>query len=80
MKVNGPWIVGFANDPSKIYTPGYNRGIVWDASFQATDLNAFLPEGFIGSQALGVDADGNIAGVMSKADGTRHAVLWIPNR
>lgn len=79
MKICGPWIVGFANDPSKIYTPGYNRAMVWDASYQATDLNAFLPEGFIGSQALSVDAEGNVAGVMSKADGTRHAVLWIPN-
>ncbi len=78
-KVAGSWIVGYATDLAKIGTPAYNRAIVWDASFQATDLNAFLPAGFIGSVAYGVDAEGNIAGMMTKADGTRHAVLWIPN-
>lgn len=78
-KVAGAYIVGYATVPSKIGTPAYNRAIVWDASFQATDLNAVIPAGFIGSQALSVDSSGNVAGVMTKADGTRHAVLWIPN-
>lgn len=78
-KVSGPWIVGYATDLKKISTPAYYRAIVWNASYQAIDLNAFLPAGFIGSQALSVDSEGNIAGVMTKADGTRHAVLWIPN-
>ncbi|MBL9146070.1 MAG: hypothetical protein JNM99_20480 [Verrucomicrobiaceae bacterium] len=78
-KVAGPYIAGYVNVPSKINTPAYNRAVVWDASFQAIDLNAYLPAGFIGSQALDVDAEGNVAGVMTKADGTRHAVLWIPN-
>lgn len=78
MKVAGPWIAGFASDPTRTGTPAYYRAIVWNASFEAVDLSAFLPAGFIGSQALSVDADGNVAGVMTKADGTRHAVLWIP--
>lgn len=77
-KVAGSWIVGYATDLAKTGTPAYNRAIVWDSSFQATDLNAFLPAGFIGSIAYAVDTDGNVAGVMTKADGTRHAVLWIP--
>lgn len=78
-KVAGSWIVGYATVLSKTGTPAYNRAIVWDASYQATDLSAFLPTGFIGSIAYGVDALGNVSGVMTKVDGTRHAVLWIPN-
>ena len=79
LKVKGPYIVGYATVPASTGTPAYNRAIVWDANFQATDLNAFLPADFIGSIAYGVDESGNIAGVMTKADGTRHAVLWVPN-
>ena len=79
MKVSGPYIVCYAGNPAKVGTPAYYRAIVWDASYQATDLSAFLPEGFVGSQALAVDSAGNVAGVMAKADGTRHAVLWVPN-
>lgn len=79
MKVSGSYIAGYAADPTKTGTPAYYRAIVWDASFQATDLSAFLPAGFIGCQAFAVDDEGNVAGVMTKADGTRHAVLWIPN-
>lgn len=79
LAVSGPYIAGYATNPAKTGTPAYNRAIVWDSNFQATDLSAFLPEGFIGSIAYAVDTEGNVAGVMTKADGTRHAVLWIPN-
>lgn len=79
MAVSGAHIAGFAADVSKTGTPAYYRAIVWDASYQATDLSAYLPAGFIGSQAYAVDSDGNVSGVMTKADGTRHAVMWIPN-
>lgn len=79
LKVKGPYIVGYATVPARTGTPAYNRAIVWDANYQATDLNAFLPAGFIGSIAYGVDESGYVAGVMTKADGTRHAVVWVPN-
>lgn len=79
LNVSGSVIVGYATNPAQTGTPGYNRAIVWDADFQATDLNAVLPPDFIGSQAYAVDAAGNVAGVMTKADGTRHAVVWVPN-
>jgi len=79
MKVAGTWIAGYATVLSGINTPAYNRAVVWDANLQAIDLSAFLPAGFVGSQALDVDERGYVAGVMVKADGTRHAVLWIPN-
>lgn len=78
LAVNGPTIVGYAGDQAALGTPAYNHAIVWDASFNSIDLNAFLPAGFVGAQALSVDAQGNIAGVMSTADGQRHAVLWVP--
>lgn len=77
--VNGPWIAGYANDNTAIGTPAYNHAVVWDANYQATDLNAYLPEGFIGAQAFAVDANGNVAGYMAKADGSRHAVVWVLN-
>ncbi|MBL0311145.1 MAG: hypothetical protein IPP78_00240 [Holophagaceae bacterium] len=76
--VNGQTIVGYAGDQTAIGTPAYNHAIVWDGSLNSIDLNAFLPAGFVGSQAFSVDAQGNIAGVMSTADGQRHAVLWVP--
>jgi hypothetical protein len=79
LAVNGPWIAGYAGDQAKFATPAYNHAIVWDVNYQATDLNAFLPSGFVGAQATSVDAAGNVAGFMSKADGTRHAVVWLLN-
>jgi hypothetical protein len=80
MAVNGSWIAGYASDAAAIGTPAYNHAIVWDANYQATDLNTFLPAGFIGSQALAVDAAGNVAGYMMAANGTRHAVVWVLNQ
>ncbi len=79
LALNGSRIVGYAGDQSKFGTPAYSHAIVWDANYESVDLNAFLPAGFVGAQALAVDADGNIAGFMAKADGTRHAVLWVPD-
>lgn len=74
----GGWIVGYAAEQAKIGTPAYNHAIVWDANFVVTDLNAFLPTGFVGAQANSVDADGRITGMMSTATGERHAVVWVP--
>jgi len=74
--INGPWIAGYAADESKSGTPGFYHAIAWDANYQATDLNAFLPTKFVGSQAFSVDDQGNIAGIALTADGQRHAVVW----
>lgn len=79
LNLNGQWTVGYGGDQSKFGTPAYSHALVWDANYQAVDLNAFLPEGFVGAQALSVDANGDVSGFMSKADGTRHAVVWILN-
>lgn len=75
--ISGDLIVGYAGDQSKFGTPAYSHAIVWNADYQAVDLNEFLPQGFVGAQATSVDANGVISGFMSKADGTRHAVIWI---
>ena len=75
--VKGPWIVGYASDESRIYTPGFNHAVIWDANYLATDLQAFLPASFVGSQALDVDENGNIAGVAFTADGQRRAIVWV---
>ncbi|MFO1417992.1 MAG: hypothetical protein U1E83_04925 [Methylotetracoccus sp.] len=76
MAVNGSWIVGHASDDARINTPAYNHAIAWDAGYQPTDLQAFLPARYVGSQALAVDARGNVAGVALAADGTRRAIYW----
>lgn len=77
--VKGQWIVGYGGDDSRIGTPGYYHALVWDAAYQATDLNAILPAPFIGSQALAVDGQGNVSGYMVTATGIRHAVVWVRN-
>lgn len=79
LKVKGAYIVGYVNLVTGTTSIGPQRAIVWDSNYQATDLHAFVPAGFVTSVAYGVDESGNVAGVMTKADGTRHAVLWIPN-
>ena len=79
LAMNGRWVVGYAGDQNKFSTPAYSHAIVWDADYSSIDLNAFLPAGFVGAQATGVDENGNICGYMSKADGTRHAVVWTRN-
>lgn len=78
--INGAWIVGYATDASNTGTPSINHAIAWDSTYQATDLNTFLPVQFIGAQALSVDDQGNVAGVAFTADGVRHAVIWTLNR
>jgi hypothetical protein len=77
--INGAWIVGYATDASNTGTPSINHAIAWDSTYQATDLNTFLPVQFIGAQALSVDDQGNVAGVAFTADGVRHAVIWTLN-
>ncbi len=78
--VNGPWIAGYGADQTKPGTPAYYHAVVWDVNFHPLDLNAYLPAGYVGSQAFAVDAHGNVAGSMVAADGTRHAVLWTLNQ
>ncbi len=77
--VSGPYISGYGADQAAIGTPAYFHALVWDANLVATDLNAFLPAGFVGSQALSVDAAGYVSGYMMSASGERRAVVWIPN-
>lgn len=78
LSVAGAYIAGYATVTTGTTTIGRSRALVWDANLQATDLQAFVPAGFISSVAYAVDAEGNVAGVMTKADGSRHAVLWVP--
>lgn len=77
LAMNGPWIVGYAGDEAKFGTPAYSHAIVWNENFESIDLNDYLPEGFVGAQAGAVDADGNVSGFIAKADGTRHAAVWV---
>lgn len=75
--MQGSWIVGYAGDDTKFGTPAYSHAIIWDANYEAIDLNAYLPAGFVGAQATSVDAAGHVSGFIAKADGTRHAAVWL---
>jgi probable HAF family extracellular repeat protein len=44
----------------------------------AVDLNGFLPSGFIGSVATGIDESGDIVGYAYVTPTTLHAFLWEP--
>lgn len=79
LSVAGGNIAGYATLSTGTTTIGRPRAIVWDSNLQATDLQAFVPAGFVSSVAYAVDAEGNVAGVMTAADGSRHAVLWVFN-
>jgi hypothetical protein len=79
MKVKGSYVVGYATVSTGTTAIGPARAIVWDAAYQATDLQAFVPAGFVSSVAYAVDENGNVAGVMTRVDGSRHAVLWVRN-
>ena len=59
---------------------GSTHALVWSGTAAGVvDLNQFLPTGFVGSQATGVDTGGTVTGIAY--DGTqRHAILWIPVR
>lgn len=76
--VSGPYIVGYGADQAAIGTPAYFHALVWDANLIATDLNAFLPAGFVGATAYAVDSSGFIAGYAMSSTGQRRAVIWIP--
>ncbi len=79
LAVSGAGIAGYATEAAKSGTPAYYHAIVWSSEFESVDLNAFLPDGFVGALAQGIDEDGNVVGAMIAADGRRHAVVWVPN-
>ena len=79
LDISGPHIAGYATVAAAIGTPAFQRAVVWNANFEATDLSAYIPAEFIGSVAYSVDSSGNVVGSMTKADGTRHAVVWVPS-
>ena len=57
---------------------GNSHALVWSGTpGSAIDLHAFLPAGFIASQATGVDTGGSITGIAFTATG-RRAILWVP--
>ena len=55
------------------------HALVWSGSAgSCIDLNAFLPPGFIGSVARGIDEEGRIVGRAFLEGGAYHAVMWVP--
>jgi hypothetical protein len=60
---------------------GYHA-LLWNGTADSVvDLHAFLPPGFFSSQALGVDASGNVIGEANPSQGCpggcAHAILWV---
>lgn len=53
------------------------HAILWNnSSASAVDLNAFLPNGFVGAEAYSIAANGDIFGYAYTASGRTHAVSW----
>ena len=78
--INGSSIVGYAYDDYGLGAVGTYHAILWNSSLLPIDLNAFLPDGFTGAMANSIDAGGTIAGTIFKANGLRHAAVWIPTK
>jgi hypothetical protein len=58
-------------------TGGRAHAILWSGSAtSALDLHQFLPSGFRGSYARGVDPFGNVVGYAFDGSRTAHAILW----
>jgi hypothetical protein len=71
----GIWQVGYGDSPD---TLGVSHALVWSGSAASyLDLHQYLPDNFVSSAALGVDASGNIVGYAIDPDvGGSYAVLW----
>jgi hypothetical protein len=55
------------------------HALLWNGSADdCVDLHQFLPEGFWGSSADAIDANGMIVGTAGAEDGSLHAILWVP--
>lgn len=57
---------------------GSTHALLWQGTADSVvDLHVFLPSGFTGSSASGIDASGNIIGSAVDAQGVGHAILWV---
>ena len=60
---------------------GVTHALLWNGTAgSAVDLHIFLPAGFTGSSASGIDASGSIIGSATDAKGVVHAILWAPQQ
>jgi hypothetical protein len=70
-------VVGSGYGPNTGFT---YHALLWSSSAPGTavDLHSYLPSGFADSQALGVDAYGNIVGLATESmTGRTHAIAWF---
>ena len=71
---NGTQQVGCGTAPG-----GQQDPLVWSGTAQsAVDLSQFLPSGLTSSNAVGIDAQGDIVGSANDASGHTHAIIWEP--
>ena len=69
--------VGYADPPN-----GDRHALLWLGAAGVVDLNAFLPPGFVGATASGIDSTGDIVGVAwgPASQNRSHAFLWTRKR
>ena len=68
------------------YAAGFASGggsspsaIVWSGTAtSALNLQQFLPASYIGSEATGIDSNGDIVGFAIDASFDKHAIEWVP--
>jgi len=70
---DGSAIVGYATDSS-----GFDHAILWQSPTLTVDLSQFLTGDLVSSQALGIDAQGDIVGNATDSSGNQHAIQWSP--
>jgi probable HAF family extracellular repeat protein len=64
---------------SSLATGGKDHALLWNGSGDSfVDLHQFLSSDFIGSQAYGINGNGNIVGYAYDSSGYNHAILWEP--
>ncbi|MCI0499903.1 MAG: PEP-CTERM sorting domain-containing protein [Planctomycetales bacterium] len=73
--ISGNQQVGAGNGSA---TGNREHALLWSGSADSfIDLHQFLPTGFVGSYAYGIDSYGNIAGRANDSLGVDHAIVWI---
>lgn len=75
--ISGETACGFGTLTSRTGSYLGYRALAWvGADYHRVELHNLLPQTYISSRALGLDAAGNIVGEAQDAAGTMHAILW----
>jgi hypothetical protein len=76
---NGVQQAGFASTTNNLFLLQEACAFVWTGTAESgINLHQYLPEGYLRSEATGIDSAGNVYGVAIDAAGVPHAARWVP--